>query len=292
LGGNYEVDRPIERPKLNIGNKQRMTRSEAEQTLLIILRGISSMEHVFSRLKNRQVRDTTVTKEFNDLNTLCYSQGLLGTLRILKHTEFLDFFFYVLDSALEMGIDEVFPLYRTEIINGEAASGENPVIILLHFYRRREKLIVTRINNETNSSNTNEYNASNTIVRDATPEERFTILANRERDKNYFPQPFPNGVWEIDDKTSSTKTDEGPVVLRSKASQYVTVYEKRREGYDEVWVECGRQEDWGYNIHAGGNNWRSATEGCIRVEETTIRELARLYDAKGPHGKMYLSVDN
>jgi hypothetical protein len=273
-----------------------MTRSVAEQTLLKILRNISNMDYMFSWLINGKQLHNNIRKEFNDLNTLSYSQSFLGSLRILTNNEFLDFFYFILDSALAMGSNEVFPLYRSEIIFDETTNGNSQEIIFLHFYKSIEKLYVTKINNETNSIVTNEYNeynASNTPTRDRAPRERFTTPRNGELAKNYYPQPFPNGVWEIKEKINGRDDFEGPLVLRTDAFQYVNIYEPRKEGNAVLWKICGRQQDGGYNIHAGGASWKSKTLGCIRVEESTIRELASWYDdARRLHYKMCLSVDN
>ncbi|HCM28237.1 MAG TPA: hypothetical protein DIC34_17195 [Treponema sp.] len=84
---------------------------------------------------------------------------------------------------------------------------------------------------------------------------------------------------------------EGDNVLKTDAHQIVDVYKKDDDGN---WVADGQQDDSGYNIHDGDEeyaDYTKPTDGCIRVEKATSKILKDLLDKiKSDGGSMKLIV--
>jgi hypothetical protein len=111
-------------------------------------------------------------------------------------------------------------------------------------------------------------------------------------DENFFPQPFPNGNWNVTGVTHPNTAEYGSTKLSTDAHQTVTTYVQDPTG---TWVSSGQTEDYGYAIHGGGyssgdrrndggvagaqsgpqdvNNVNDNTYGCIRLSNDNADQL-------------------
>jgi hypothetical protein len=269
---------------------ERITRSEAERRIIEILGGIAQV-----RLPPLPDRNSAARKVFDEAKKLSYTittRSFIETLHILKYGEFLDFFYFTLYAGRMVGIVPL-PSVMTFVIQDTNLLNEKNRIIVMVFSRSKQKLAVTNFDNVNDTSEKSEYNASDRVTTPANPGLK-TTTPNRGLPKNYYPKRFPDGFWTITRKEIKNNFWEGTKVLKTNASQIVNVYKLvvDEATKENTWVLDGQQEDAGYNIHAGGKTWMDATDGCIRVETSTIDVLANLYDNKGSGGMMYLVVED
>ncbi len=282
---------------------EKISRIAAERKIQEILRliyPIATLQPIPERFPHQK---EMMKIALQNLGTTIDSRSYKETLRLMKSEELTDYLKFVISAGIVLGINISVPAGGVEVIDDDSGN-EIATIVMLVFSRRRQKLTVTEIDNVGDTESiTNEYNASDKVSKPANPGEKETTPKNGGR-KNYYPQRFPLGFWEINDERNGNGNIEGPSVLKSTASQWVTVYKKKIKVFkergktkrEEIWEPDGQQEDSGYNIHAGGSNWTTETDGCIRVEQSTILKLKELYYAKGndkksPAGKMYLVVE-
>jgi hypothetical protein len=175
------------------------------------------------------------------------------------------------------------PTPRFEAVDGtnEIKASETPAIqVFIEFYKSQRKLHVTVLREQMNGNMTTIYNASNRVLNDG-PEERTTTpypRGSNNQTVNYYPKSFPDGSWEVDNGRQGNNGWEGKYVLQTNAHQLVEGFRPGNPiNEEDEWVHTEMVEDGGYNIHAGDNNWQTNTQGCIKVEASTMDILWKLY---------------
>ena len=113
----------------------------------------------------------------------------------------------------------------------------------------------------------------------------------------YFPEDFPNGVWDIINWEYTDDPNQGPTI-RTNAGRYVDTYRKK----DGKWEKTGKQVyDTGYNFHGGDgngnitldNNENYTTWGCGRGKNQDILGvMTYLDDAKETGGTASVVVED
>ena len=141
---------------------------------------------------------------------------------------------------------------------------------------------------------TRTWNATNNVQQPATPANTFTNPKDGGQRKNYYPQSFPNGTWNLEQSSVRSDGTFGFAYVGTDAWQTVDTYSRVIDPNigNLVWQATGKQKDAAYGIHStGSNDLRTFTNGCILMSNDDLIEFTGWVDiAKESGGKAQLRV--
>ena len=144
-------------------------------------------------------------------------------------------------------------------------------VLLTYLKNGNDKLFVTTINYDANgaiiSISIQSFHATNRVL---TPKERGDPVLYKNY--YYYPEQFPDGIWNVDKSHASTDPYVGPKSMSTDAERDVDTYDKINDKYIK---NNKKKRDDGYSIHSGIGE---TTKGCIKMSTEDLEALSKIVD--------------